>query len=54
VQVFQRVILDGEAESRMYSHLGEAGFIWLWWIQGAVFVALTVVGIDKATTKGPL
>jgi CHASE2 domain-containing sensor protein len=45
--VFQRVILDGKAESGMYSHLGEAGFTQLWWIRGAIFVTLTVVGIDN-------
>jgi hypothetical protein len=54
VQVFQRVIFDGEAESGTHFHLGEIGFTVLWWIQGAIFVTLTVVGIDKTTTKGPL
>jgi hypothetical protein len=34
----QRVILDDEAGSGMHSHLGKTGFIWLWWIQGAIFV----------------
>jgi hypothetical protein len=53
VWVFQRVILDGEAGSGTHYRLGEAGFTWLWWIQGAIFVTLTAVGIDKAT-KGPL
>jgi hypothetical protein len=52
--MFRRVKLDGEAESEMHSHSGEDGFICLWWIQKAVFVILTVVGIDKTTTKGPL
>jgi hypothetical protein len=33
---------------------GEAGFTWLWWIQGAIFATLTAVGIDKITTKRPL
>jgi hypothetical protein len=51
--MFWRVILNGEAESGMHSHLGEGGFTWLWWIQGAIFVILTVVGIDKSK-KGPL
>jgi hypothetical protein len=46
--------LHGEAGSGTHSHLGEAGFIWLWWIQGAIFATLTAVGIDKITTKGPL
>jgi hypothetical protein len=38
----------------MHSHSGEAGFTQLWWIKGAIFVTLTVVGVDKITTKGPL
>jgi hypothetical protein len=54
VQAFQRVILHGEAGSGMHSHSGEAGFTSLWWIQGAIFATLAVVGIDKLTTKGPL
>jgi hypothetical protein len=32
----------------------EAGFTQLWWIQGTIFVTLTVVGVDKTTAKGPL
>jgi hypothetical protein len=52
--VFQRIILDGAAESGTYSHLGEAGFTRLWWIQGAVFVTSTVMEINKRTTNGPL
>jgi hypothetical protein len=51
---FQRVILHGEAGSGTYSHLKEAGFTWLWWIQGTISATLTVVGVDKTTTKGPL
>jgi hypothetical protein len=54
VQAFQRMILDGEAGSGKHSHSGEAGFTQLWWIQRAFFATLTVVGIDKITTKGPL
>jgi hypothetical protein len=38
----------------MHSHSGEAGFTQLWWIKGAIFVTLTVVGVDKITTKGLL
>jgi hypothetical protein len=38
----------------MHSHLEEAGFTPLWWIQGAIFVTLTVVGIEKTQTKRPL
>jgi hypothetical protein len=37
----------------MHSHLGEADFTWLWWIQGVIFATLTAVEIDKITTKGP-
>jgi hypothetical protein len=37
----------------MHSHLREAGFIQLWWIQGTTSATLTVVGEDKTTTKGP-
>jgi hypothetical protein len=48
--MFYRVSLDGEAESGTHSHLGEAGFTWLYWIQ----VILTVLGIEKTTTKGTL
>jgi hypothetical protein len=51
--MFWRVILDGEAELGIHSHLREAGFILVWRIQGAIFVTLTVVEIDKTTTKGP-
>jgi hypothetical protein len=32
VQVFQRVVLHGEAGSGMHSHLGDAGFTRLRWI----------------------
>jgi hypothetical protein len=53
-QMFWRVILDGEAKSGTHPHSGEAGFSRMWWIQGAIIVTLTVVGIDKTTTKGPL
>jgi hypothetical protein len=38
----------------MHSHSGEAGFTWLWWIQGAISATLTAVGVDKITTKGTL
>jgi hypothetical protein len=48
------MIWDSEADSGTHSHSGEAGFIWLWWIHFAIFVILTVVGIGKITTKGPL
>jgi hypothetical protein len=48
------VILHGEAESGMYSHSREAGLTQLWWIQGAISATLTVVGVDKITTKGSL
>jgi hypothetical protein len=51
---FQRVILQGEAGSGMHSHLREAGLTGLWWIQGAITATLTMVGVDKITTKGPL
>jgi hypothetical protein len=54
VQVFQKVILHGEAGSGMHSHLREADFTWLWWIQGAMFATLTAVGVDNITTKGHL
>jgi hypothetical protein len=37
-----------------HSHLGEAGLTWLLWIQGAICATLTVVGVDKTTTNGPL
>jgi hypothetical protein len=50
--MFWSVILDGEVESGMHSHLREASFTHLSWIQGVIFVTLTVVGIDKTTTKG--
>jgi hypothetical protein len=52
--MFQRVILHGEAGSRMHSHSIVAGFTQLWWIQGTMSAILTVVGVDKITTKGPL
>jgi hypothetical protein len=38
----------------MYSHSREAGLTQLWWIQGAISATLTVVGVDKITTKRPL
>jgi hypothetical protein len=47
-------ILHGEARSGMHSHSREAGLSRLWWIQGAISATLTVVGIDRTTTKGPL
>jgi hypothetical protein len=50
-QAFQRVVLHGEAGSGTHLNSEEAGFTWLWWIQGAIFATLTVVGIDKITTK---
>jgi hypothetical protein len=37
----------------MHSHLREAGFTQLWWIQGTISATLTAVGVDK-TTKGSL
>jgi hypothetical protein len=38
----------------MHSHLREAGLTLLWWIQVAITVTLTAVGVvDKITTKGP-
>jgi hypothetical protein len=52
--MFWKVILNGEAESGTHSHLGEAGFTWLCWIQGAISNILTIVGIDKKVTKEPL
>jgi hypothetical protein len=36
----------------MHSHLREADFTQLWWIQGTISSTLTVVGVDKTTTKG--
>jgi hypothetical protein len=38
----------------MRSHSREAGLAQLWWIQGAISVTLTAVGVDKITTKGLL
>jgi hypothetical protein len=38
----------------MHSHSREAALTQLWWIQGATSATLTVVGVDKITTKGPL
>jgi hypothetical protein len=35
----------------MHSYLREAGFTWLWWIQGIISITLTAVGMDKTTTK---
>jgi hypothetical protein len=32
----------------------EAGFTWLWWIQGAIFATLSAIEIDKIATKRPL
>jgi hypothetical protein len=52
-QAFRRVILHGETGSGTHSHLGEAGFTWLWWIQGAISATLTAVGVAKLKTKGP-
>jgi hypothetical protein len=43
-QVFWRAILHSEVEAGMHSHLREAGFTWLWWIQGVISATLTVVG----------
>jgi hypothetical protein len=37
----------------MHSHSGESGFTQLWWIQGEISATLTVVEVDKITTKGP-
>jgi hypothetical protein len=38
-----------------YTHNSkEAGFTWLWWIQGMISATLTAVGVHKTTTKGPL
>jgi hypothetical protein len=48
------VILHSEAGSGMHSHLKEAGLTRLWWIQGAISDTLTVVEVDKITTKGHL
>jgi hypothetical protein len=43
-----------EAESGMHSHSREAGFTWLWWIQGTISTALTAVrGWIKQQQKGP-
>jgi hypothetical protein len=44
----------GEAGSGIYSDSREAGLTGLWWIQGAISATLTVMGVDKITTKGPL
>jgi hypothetical protein len=38
----------------MHSHWREAGLSSLWWTQGAITANLTMVGVDKITTKGPL
>jgi hypothetical protein len=35
-------------------HSTEADLTQLWWIQGAITATLTVMGVDKITTKGPL
>jgi hypothetical protein len=48
------VILHGESKSGMHSHLREAGLTRLWWIQAAITATLTMVGVDKITTKRPL
>jgi hypothetical protein len=37
-QVFWRVILHGEAWSRVYFYLREAGFTRLWWIQRTISI----------------
>jgi hypothetical protein len=44
----------GKVEPGMQSHLREAGFTRLWWIQGTISATLTAMGVDKTTTKGPL
>jgi hypothetical protein len=38
----------------MHSHSREASFTQLWWIQGMISATLTVVEVDKPTTKGAL
>jgi hypothetical protein len=38
----------------MHSHSREAGLSRPWWIQGTISATLTMVGVDKITTKGPL
>jgi hypothetical protein len=43
-----------EAGLGMHSHSREDGLTQLWWIQGAITATLTMVGVDKITTKGPL
>jgi hypothetical protein len=48
-----KVILYGKTKSGMHSHLREAGFTQLWWIQGTISATLTAVGVDKTTTKEP-
>jgi hypothetical protein len=48
------VILHGEAGSGMHSHSREAGLTQLWWIQRAITATLTMVGVEKITTKGHL
>jgi hypothetical protein len=39
--------LAGEVGSGMHFHLREAGFIWVWWTQGAISATSTVVGKTK-------
>jgi hypothetical protein len=43
----------GEAGSVMHSHLREAGFTRLWWIQGMISATLTVGGWTKQQQKDP-
>jgi hypothetical protein len=38
----------------MHSHLRGVGLTQLWWIQGELSATLTMMGVDKITTKGPL
>jgi hypothetical protein len=52
--MFWRVILHDEAGLGMLSYLIEAGFTQLLWIQGVISATLTVVGVDKITTRGLL
>jgi hypothetical protein len=47
------VTLYDEAGSEMHSHLKEAGFTMLWWIQGMISATLTAVVVEKITTKVP-
>jgi hypothetical protein len=54
VQAFKRVVLHGETGSGMHFHLRETVFTSPWWIQGVISATITVVEVDKITTKGPL